>query len=315
VKAIAAAVVSAVLLLAPAAAPAAPHRTHADLPATASATVHVPASNGFRFDLEATQVYFSKAESAKFTDPAPATETFVSLALRRGPTEASYYTSKATFDGEAIEEDLGEVGEISLRFVSRRVTVKRPEKGCVGPAERIEHGAFVGVLRFRGEHGYTRLLRRRVPGTLSRQASLSCDLVPRNGSPNGLRVGGTHFVHGDGIGFQAQRRSPAGSARLDAYDSERRGDVSIERKVEIVGPAGTLSVDGVTEATVKPPAPFSGEASFEAFKGKQSGTWLGSLAVSFPGAPNVRLAGKQFEGSLLTGHQCSVDRNVTCIVA
>jgi hypothetical protein len=313
-RAIALAAASLALLLAPTAASAAPHKVHTSFPATASAAVHLPASDGYRLDLEATLVRFSKAELAKFTGPAPATETFVSLVLRRGPAEASYFAAEPTFDGETIEEDLGELGEVSLRFVPGQVSFKRPLKGCVGPADRIEHGAFVGVLRFRGEHGYAHLLRRRVPGTLSRQASLSCDLVPKDGSPNGLRVGGTRLQHGGGIAFEAQRRGSAGVARLDAYDSETRGGITVERKVEVEGPAGTLSVEGLTGAAVTPPAPFSGEARFKAFEGKQSGTWLGSLAVSFPGAPDVSLAGREFEGSLLTGHQCSVDRNVTCLV-
>jgi hypothetical protein len=50
---------------------------------------------------------------------------------------------------------------------------------------------------------------------------------------------------------------------------------------------------------VKPPAPFSGTASFVADPGKQTGSWLGDLTVSFPGRPDVRLAGKRFEGSVL----------------
>jgi hypothetical protein len=313
-RAIALAGASLAMLLAPLAASAAPHKIHTSFPASASAAVHVPASDGYRLDLEATLIRFSKAELAKFTGPAPPTETFISLNLHRGPAEALYAPRKATFDGETIEEDLGELGEISLRFVPDHVNFKHPRKGGVGPVARIEHGAFVGVLRFRGEHGYTHLLRRRVPATLSRQAGLSCDLVPKNGSPNGLRVGGTRLKHGDVVGFQAQRRGSSGAARLDAYDSETRGAIAVERKVEVGGPAGTLSLDGLTGATVKPPAPFTGEARFKAFKGKQSGTWLGSLAVSFPGAPDVSLAGREFEGSLLTGHQCSVDRNVTCLV-
>jgi hypothetical protein len=308
-------VAAVVLLLAPATAEAAPHKDHADFPATVFSTVHVPASDGFHLDLEARRIHFSKAELAKFTDPAPATETTVFMTLKRGPAEVSYYARKATFADDAIEVDLGGLGKVSLRFVPHRVTFKRPQKGCAGPAYRIEHGAFVGILRFRGERGYTHLLRRRVPATLSRQASLSCDLVPKQArQPNGLRVGGVRFKHGTGIGFQAQRRGPDGSARLYASEEERGGGLSVRRTLEVMAPAGTLSVDdGLTEATVKPPAPFTGEARFKAFEGKRSGTWLGPLSVSFPGAPDVRLAGKAFEGSLLTGDQCSVDPGITCV--
>jgi hypothetical protein len=209
------------------------------------------------------------------------------------------------------------LGAVSLRFVPRRVTRKRPEKGCAGDDVRIEHGAFVGVLRFDGERGYARLARRRVPGTLTREPALRCDLVPKKSRATGAtRIEGTRTRDrdGNGLGFWAKRLSPAGAASFAASDTEARGGVEVVRTVEVKGPAGSVSIaDGLTEATVKPPAPFSGEARFEAFKGKQSGTWLGPLSVSFPGKPDVRLAGKAFEGAVLPDGQCSVDRNVICV--
>lgn len=303
------------LLLAPISSAAAPHKFHTPVPQYVFASIHLPASNGYRFELSGDRVHYSEAELAKFTDPAPASITNLFVKLTRGPATATYGTLKATIGGGLIQAQFGRLGEVSLRFAPRHVTRRRPQKGCTGPGLRIEHGVFVGMLRFRGEGGYTRLLRRRIPGTLSRQSAQACDLVPKAArQTRGTRVGGDRFKGQKGVGFTAKRLSPVGAATLTAYDSEQRGRVSVQRTVEAKGPAGSVLIaDGLTEATVKPPAPFQGEARFKAFEGKQSGTWLGSLSVSFPGAPDVRLAGKAFEGSLLTGNQCSVDPRVTCV--
>jgi hypothetical protein len=313
---LAVAVVAALaLFLAPATASAAPHKVHFNVPESAFVELHVPATDGFHLKLTANRVHFTKAEEEKFTDPGPATSTTAFLAARRGPAENTYFGPRASFEGGTIEMSLGKLGEAALRFVPRRVTHRPPTKGCTGDPYRIEHGVFVGILRFDGERGFTHVLRRRVPGTVERTPSLVCDLVPKEAhGPGGTRVTGSHFKGEDGVGFSAERTSPAGAGKFYAYDSERRGRVSVQRTIEVDGPAGSVLIDhGLTEATVKPPAPFTGEARFEAFEGKQSGTVLGPLSVSFPGDPDVRLAGKAFEGALLEPGQCSVDRNVTCV--
>jgi hypothetical protein len=306
---------SLALLLAPTMASAAPHKVHFHLPEYTSVELRVPGSNGFHLELTANRVHFGPAEQAKLTDPGPATSTTAFVAVARGPAENVYFGPKATFEGGAIELRLGNLGEAALRFVPRHVTRRSAIKGCTGGEPRTEHGVFVGLLRFDGERGFTRVLRRRIPGTVKRSPPLVCDLVPKPArGPGGTRVTSSRFEGEDGVGFSAERRSPAGVGKFRAYETERRGRVSVQRTIEVDGPAGSVLVGkGLTEATVKPPAPFTGEARFEAFEGKQSGTVLGPLSVSFAGAPDVRLAGKSFEGALLEPGQCSVDRNVTCL--
>jgi hypothetical protein len=302
------------LLLAPTAATAAPHRIHTSVPESVFATIHTPASNGFSLELEARRLHFSKAELAKFSDATPATSSTAFMTLKRGPASVDYYAPGATFAGGVLEDHLGGLGEVRLRFEPRRVTHKPAQTGC-SDGIRVERGVFVGILRFSGEKGYSRLLRRRVPGTVFREPPLVCDLVPQESrGARSTRVSGSRVRGPKSVGIVAQRLSPSGAAKIYATDSERRGRVSVQRTLEVEGPAGTLSIDdGLTEASLKPPAPFEGEARFQAFEGKRSGTWLGSLAVSFPGDPHVRLAGKVFEGALLPDGQCSVDPNVQCV--
>jgi len=302
------------LLLVPTAATAAPHRIHTSVPESVFATIHSPASNGFSLELEARRLHFSKAELGHFSESTPATSSSVFMTLKRGPASVDYYAPGATFAGGVIEDHLGAVGEVRLRFEPRRITRKPAQTGC-SDGVQIERGVFVGVLRFHGEKGYSRLLRRRVPGTVLREPALKCDLVPQESrGARSTRVRGSRYRGSKGVGVVAQRLSPSGAAKISATDTERRGRVSVQRTLEVDGPRGTLSIDdGLTEATLKPPAPFEGEGRFQAFEGKRSGTWLGPLSVSFPGDPHVRLAGKAFEGALLPDGQCSVDPNVQCV--
>lgn len=77
--------------------------------------------------------------------------------------------------------------------------------------------------------------------------------------------------------------------------------LAVVRLAATIGsPADLLASDSLAAAIVIPPAPFNGEASFRHL---DDGTkiWAGSLAVSFPGAPDVPLTGPQFEIGLSRG--------------
>lgn len=258
-------------LLGPPAARAAPHKIHSSVPEIVFETIDSPASNGYRFEAQGHRVHYSQAERERFTDGAPAFVTTFFLTLKRGPAEALYLPGEPVMSGGTTAAHLGALGDVSLRFVPHAVTRRREEKGCTGPAQRIEHGVFVGLLRFDGEGGYTRLLRRRLPGTVTRQPPLHCDLAPTEVHEHGrTRVGGSSYRGRDNsISFSAERLSPAGAASFDASETEQRGELSIFRAVSVKGPAGSVLIDdGLTTATVTPPAPFEGEARFEADKGK-----------------------------------------------
>ncbi|MDX6653500.1 MAG: hypothetical protein QOH18_192 [Solirubrobacterales bacterium] len=294
-----------------------PERHNTPFPALTEATFKAPAGNGYELTGSGRRVNYSEAELERFTEPSegPLSYSTVFLELKRAGASALYFP-KGTLSGGKLEARLGKLGVVSLRFVPRRVTFRPPYKDCTGPRTRIEHGVFVGTLRFDGEGGYAHLLRRAIPGTLLRQRPWKCDLTPVSGAPKGTRVGGSAFTHRalSSVSFRAERTSPAGAGTFTAFAAEQRGDVSIERVVEAKGPTGTVEIEhDLSAATVEPPAPFSGSASFAADPGKQTGSWLGDLSVSFPGRPDVRLAGRRYEGSVLKPGQCSTKGNVICV--
>ncbi len=60
----------------------------------------------------------------------------------------------------------------------------------------------------------------------------------------------------------------------------------------------TRSGGEVTHATIAPPAPFSGTATYEQKRGNR-GTWVGSLTGEFLGRGVVSLAGTDFVAEIL----------------
>ncbi len=87
-----------------------------------------------------------------------------------------------------------------------------------------------------------------------------------------------------------------------AAETEARGPMEIERSTWWTdGRARTLAFSpDFTTATVEPPAPFAGTASFARTNGAH-GTWRGDLIVDFPDVPGVHLAGRSFEAEFHSG--------------
>jgi hypothetical protein len=131
-----------------------------------------------------------------------------------------------------------------------------------------------------------------------------------------VRVIGSHFSRkaSDDVLFSAERTSPDGAGSFLASTTEVHGKTTIYRTVKAEGPAGSLAIEpDLSAATVEPRRLSPGSASFTADPGKQSGSWLGDLTVSFPGRPDTRLAGPKFGGEVLKPGQCSPDEKVFCL--
>jgi hypothetical protein len=85
---------------------------------------------------------------------------------------------------------------------------------------------------------------------------------------------------------------------ISASVQERSGGISIFRHVLLFAPDAAFSFDEqLNSATLTPPAPFAGSASFQRIDDYAS-RWEGPLTVSFPGRPEVPLTGRDFSWSL-----------------
>jgi hypothetical protein len=230
-----------------------------------------------------------------------------------GPRAWSTYVARGKVSPTAIHAGFGPLGHAEMRFrPSGKVRHSRRHRGCAG-ADRytIQPGTFVGSISFRGEGEYTSATVHRVKGKVVTPRRLDCrdssfeaakdeteeGLASKAASPTRfeafLRSGLTAMF------FGASRAQ--GQVEFLAEIEQTVGSLGVFRGVFVRAAPTAFSADSaLSSATVAPPAPFKGSASFErAPTGGKS--WSGPLTVSFPGAPNVPLTDPRFHTQLTRG--------------
>lgn len=227
---------------------------------------------------------------------------------------ASYHASK------------GEVGEVwtrveirpqlivRARFVPSGKTKRgRTPADCNGGLREKRFGHFVGRIEFYGEGEYTVLKRARVPGTLTFASLLNCPpsrpgtraplVLPLEPGPSrGPLTRVTRFeasARSSGVYFAAgSKLSRPDSALLVAMSVEERGGLDVVREAVLSTSAAAFAFDpGLSSATIAPPYPYAGSASFQRLDAYTS-RWEGPLTVSFLGRPGTPLTGQDFSWGL-----------------
>ena len=225
------------------------------------------------------------------------------------------HSERSLTDG-LIKARFGSLGSFSLRFQpDGKVRKDRPGRGCEGRSGFVEDGRFVGRATFHGESNYLHFSRAGGKGAITHSFRLRCKkgeaLDPTKGSLRAYVIPGSFFAtrgdiallyassreHGRYIGVTAGHKaeSPPG-ANLRVGVIESKGEMAIGRYAYVPGPAGTLltSLPGVhpATATLTPPAPFFGEATYQETPGDSPG-WAGTLGVNLPGL-KLPLTGTNF---------------------
>jgi hypothetical protein len=230
--------------------------------------------------------------------------------LVRGKSEEVTYAAPATVTEKSIDADLGSLGKIEVTRVptGRMRTVRT---GCepVGK-ERVGVDRFEGTIEFHGEEGFTELDADSAPGD---SASLCGDDESGSagkGLPGARLAAEKEHLENFRVDFQAVENRPGARTSVSAEIEEQRGPIEIHRSVGRWAPAATLRWDHhLRHATVEPPAPFSGHASFADGHGVRGiGHWAGNLSVDFPGHAGVPLSGSGFHASLSHPHPWHRDR-------
>lgn len=217
------------------------------------------------------------------------------------------YTVRGRASQTRIEASFGKLGRVSVKLKTKRVKRSSPGKGCAGKVAITRFGVFVGRIRFRGEGGYTTVDARRAHGQASSAIRETCPFPLSQSQPSARTSAARRHPPeliaslGRRLGFVAQapsRSTGLKSIVFEAGASERRGRIDIFRAVSTVGgPAGYAFAQDLSSATVRPPSPFGGEATFRRER-RGSASWLGTLSVSFPGREDVRLTGPRFSAKL-----------------
>jgi len=225
------------------------------------------------------------------------------LFVRRGSAGA-IYQAPATVTAARIDADLGRLGEVALDVVpsGRERTVGTPCDPESGPAT-YEPQTFQGGFEFHGEEGYTEA----VSPAPKESMRFFLDLYCASAGGGSAAVAGRD-LRGAKLSLRAHRgqfhlevevnkNRPGGRTRFEVGLRERREGIFIlrSRTLWLGGDAFRFDRE-LRTATVVPPAPFAGRASFH--RGAAD-VWAGDLTVDMPGRSDVPLAGTGIEAALV----------------
>ena len=193
------------------------------------------------------------------------------ITLNRGPRFA-YYTAPATVTADRVTAQFGSLGELDYRFTPKR-------NGSVDCDYGTEEGeaVFEGTFVFTGENGYVHI---EAPGA---EGTFRIDPAPTNCAQKRLARRAVPYsptYSGEGATLEAGTGSRAkGKPRevnvfdlgkkgpnrvvVDAYLGEKREGMSVARGVGLTAGSGAFRWDlKKGTATLRPPKPFTGSATF-----------------------------------------------------
>jgi hypothetical protein len=231
--------------------------------------------------------------------------------VSRGP-QFAYYTAPAKVTADRVTARFGRLGELDYRFAPKRngsVDCKLAEEG-----EAVFEGTFV----FTGENGYVHIEAEHAEGSVQiypapkncpRRGRLGRRVVPYSPTYSGegatlearagWRAKGMREVnvYDFGAGQQGQR-----TVYVDAFLGERREGMLVARGAQLTAGSGVFRWDlEKGTATLRPPAPFTGSATFTRRGKGRPGTWKGSLGMPILGGDPVKLAGAEFRAAIHKG--------------
>lgn len=238
---------------------------------------------------------------------------YVELTASNGNASAIYIVRSAKTPADRIAARFPGLGRVSLRMHPMGEAQYLPPF-CRGRPSIKQAGIFRGTIRFKGERGFTRALASHARGYMYRSFKEVCRRSDGDFSDEpipGYLLTAAARSHGGGVLFGAFRSTDESITQGDTYYSalmsERLRGMLIARTAFTRARPDTYVVEGPNtrpdSATVTPPAPFSGDASFHWAPG-MSGEWSGSLSVDLPGAGTVPLTGDSFESELCLNKRC-----------
>jgi hypothetical protein len=226
------------------------------------------------------------------------------------------YQVKGELSPSGLVAKFGTLGEVSVTFSpTKTISSQRPPKGCKDEARTDRKGIFSGTIKLTGEREYVRLDATRAKGEMVVMPHWHCG--PQSGKnvvPPPPTV--THRASAekeDVATLKASSRASRGGFSAGAIRgpkghnytffagglSEHRESMEIFRLAALPAPTSTFLFNHAAgTASVHPPWPFSGSASFKRRR-KGPPAWSGSLKVALLGADPIALTGPGFQASLV----------------
>jgi len=181
------------------------------------------------------------------------------------------YTTRGRISGDRIRARFGNRGRVSVRF--------HPSRHCSGVTAIEDQGTFRGVIRFSGEHGYTRVDARRARGFTIRPGRGACDGGRRARSAAALPTERltTHLAAVSKRSGRVVSVDVLGSRQprlwVQASTQERRGKMEVRRIAYAVvgGPKAFASSGAVELRSTVTSAPASRARRVAAIPARPSG--------------------------------------------
>lgn len=236
----------------------------------------------------------------------------------KGHNASVQYATSGSASKRRIEARFGGLGRVSMRFrpTARPHLVPEPDGNCKGKGKLVQPGMFVGTFEFEGEQGYTAAHATRIRGTTTRKMKEICkNTGGEEGRPSSFRWTLLHARTADGeisvVAFATESAShPAfdGSVFSASLIEFHRRGMSIFRTIESDASLDAFSAvkshGKLISATIEPPAPFTGSATYLSSPDSRSEGWTGSLTGDFPGVGTVSLTGPEFCAESVTFASC-----------
>ena len=236
----------------------------------------------------------------------------VTLVAGTGHSSATYIAVGRRSDGGGIEARFPGLGRVSVRFEPSGKPRKVPAF-CRGRRSIEQPGIFRGRIEFRGEMGFTRVAATAARGQVLQTFASVChgsDSNPIQSTNWNLLETGSRS-DGRPLAFQVVEVPTIaplpGLTFFSASTFERRRGMSIIRSVDRSARGKRFTIAGPSDrpesATISPPAPFHGTATFHAAPGG-AGKWEGAISVPMPGGRTVELTGAPSVSELCLGKRC-----------
>jgi hypothetical protein len=236
-------------------------------------------------------------------------EVSATMTIGRG-SQVAYYSTPAEVTAKRVTARFGRLGSLDFSFAPKR----NGSVECTG-SENGE-AVFEGTFAFTGENGYVQIEASQAEG------SFQVYPEPKNCTENRplRRAARYHpFYSGEGatLGATAGSRAKGRMREVTVFDDGQRGPhavflfATLAEKYEGMTVARGVQMAARSRAfrwnlkqgtaTLRPPAPFTGSATFTRHGHEGHGTWKGSLGMPIFGGEPVKLAGREFRAFIHKG--------------
>jgi hypothetical protein len=244
-------------------------------------------------------------------------DDIVTLELERGGSFVSYEVQ-----GEVTETGLkvrfGRLGMIDVTFApTTTLDSTEPSEGCTGRPRTLQEGVFTGTIDFAGERGYVRLEGPQATGSMSVLPEWRCldetsSSFPFAGASRLLAQSSKkesehaslHAENRRCLCFflagmhHRDRKGRKGRSIFYGVKVEGRERMEITRATQAFGPPSAFVFNHrAGTATLRPPRPLSGQATFEE-RPRGRNLWRSTIRVPLLGAEPLRVSGAGFRVGL-----------------